>query len=411
MLLLKVVLAIMAMGIYKDYSPLILDSSSFWGTVYVYLHLLVLCFIISWALNKLGVTWYRDILFTSILLLLLLLGTETILRFVVKNHLDYCEISGNPFRARYFEQNIDPKNTPYETYDTVWTAKTEFTYYRVINEKGIFEKSIPPKQAGEVRFLCLGDSFTEGVGTEYDSTWVKQTERLLQKNHPNTNITFINAGLSGNDPFGEYHLLTTKLIDYQPDWVIMVINNSDIFDFMERGGLERYKSDGTISHRTGPWWYQAYRYSYIVRHIAHDIFKLKDFLITEAEEARLIHEGIIEIANICQSTDSIGKKYNFEFLLVLQPMFNEVEENSYGFDELEQLLGKCNRSLNLLPSIKAQVEALPPYTPYYWPLDAHYNALGYQFMGTGIYQYLDSVAFPILRDSTQTPAHATTNQP
>lgn len=410
-LLLKVMLAIMALGIYKDYGPLILESSSFIGTVYVYMHLLALCFIISWAFRKLGVKWYREMLFSGITLLLLLLGTETILRFLVKTHLDYCEISGNPYRASYFEQNIQPKDRQYAPFDTVWTSKTEFAYYREINEKGIFEKSIPPKTTGEIRFLCLGGSFTEGVGTEYDSTWVKQTERLLQKNHPNTKITFINAGVNGNDPFGEYHLLTTKLLDYQPDWVIMVTNNSDIFDFIERGGMERYHPDGSISYRKGPWWYQAYRYSYIVRHIAHDIFKLKGFLITEAEEDRLIDEAVIGINNVCQSIDSIGKKNSFEFLLVLQPMFNEVEENDYGFEEFEQLLGCCNRTLNLLPEIKAKVETLPPHTPYYWPLDMHYNALGYQFMAKSISQYIDTVAFPILIDTTQTPTDASPIQP
>ncbi len=399
----------MIVGIYKDYSPIILESSSFWGTVYVYIHLGILCFAISWALKKLGVKWYREMLFSSIVLVFLLLSTEGVLRFVVKNHLDYCETSGNPFRARYFEQNIDPKEIPYAPFDTVWTTKTEFSYYRVVNEKGIFEKSIPQKEPGEIRFLCLGDSFTEGVGTEYDSTWVRHVEKLIQQRYTDNKIAFINAGTSGNDPFGEYHLLTTKLLDYQPDWVLMVTNNSDIFDYMERGGLERYSDDGTVNHREDPWWYQAYRYSYIVRHIAHDIFHLKDFLVTEAEEQQLITKGINDISALCQSMDSLGAKKGFRFVLILQPMFNEIESNHYNFESVDELLSNRQYSLDLMPSMLEQVEEIPPEKSYYWPLDAHYNALGYQFMGNGIYHYLDSLMQAATHDTVQNQTDATPN--
>lgn len=409
MLLLKVVLVIMALGMYKDYTPLILRSSSFFATVYVYMHIAVLCFALSWLLEKLGIKWHREMLFTSIVLLLLLLGTETVLRFGVKTRLDYCETSGGPYRASMFEQNIDPNEVPYKPSDTVWTHKTEFNYYRVVNEQGLFEKNIPPKQPNEVRFLCLGDSFTEGVGTDYDSSWVKQVERLMQQQHDSVKITFINAGMSGNDPFGEYHLFTSKLMGYQPDWVIMMTNNSDVFDYMERGGLERFKPDGTISYRKGPWWYQAYRYSYIVRHIAHDVFHLKDFLITDAEEQQLITQGIKEISALCQTMDSLGAAEGFNFVLALQPMYYEVEAKEYNFKGFTNLLGACKHTVDIMPSMIEQVQQLSTNTPYYWPLDVHYNALGYQFVGNAVYQYLDSIAYPSSIDTTQSLTNAPSN--
>ncbi len=405
----KIVLAIMLLGIYKDYSPVILESSSFWGTVYIYLHLGVGCFLVSRLLKKIGVRWHRELLFSGLILITLLLATETVLRFGVKTRLDYCEISGNSFRAKYFEQHIDSKELPYAPFDTVWTTKAEFSFHRVINENGIFEKSIPTKEPGEIRFLCLGDSFTEGVGTEYDSTWVKHTEKLMQQSRKDKKITFINAGTSGNDPFGEYHLLTTKLLNYQPDWVIMVTNNSDVFDYMERGGLERYKKDGTVSHRKGPWWYQAYRYSYIIRHIAHDVFHLKDFLVTEAEEQKLVNQSLAEMNTLFKSIDSLGTAKGFEFVLVLQPMFNEVETAQYNFEKVTELLAQRQYAIDLMPSMISQVSKLPPSTPFYWPLDAHYNALGYRFMAHGIFDYLDSIVPATAIDTLQNQNYAAPN--
>jgi len=381
----------MAVGIYKDYSPIILELNSFWATVYIYFHALVLCIALSLVLKRLGVKKHREILFSSIILLCLLLGTETILRFVVKTHLDYCETSGNPYRARLFEQNIDSKEVPYAPFDTVWTSKTEFSYFRIPNEQGIFEKRIGAKRAGEKRFLCLGDSFTEGVGTTYDSTWVKGVERLMQAARPLSEITFINAGQSGSDPFTEFTLLQTKLMAYQPDWVIMMINNSDINEFIERGGLERYNSDGTIDYRKGPWWYQAYRYSYIVRHIAHDVFQLKDYLISAEEHTKLVDEAYVAINSICQKMEKLGKENGFKLVLVVQPMHYEVVANEYAFASFATLKNATTFGTDLMPYLANRVTALEPNTRYYWPLDVHYNALGYQLVADGVHQYIDSI--------------------
>jgi lysophospholipase L1-like esterase len=336
-LLAKAVLLFLFGGFCYDYVPVLLNSSSFAATVFLYFLIALIFIALTFVLKRLGVKKHREILFSSIILLCLLLGTETILRFVVKTHLDYCETSGNPYRARLFEQNIDNKEIPYAPFDTVWTSKTEFSYFRIPNEQGIFEKPIPTKKAGQKRFLCLGDSFTEGVGTAHDSTWVKGVERLLKAAKPMSEITFINAGQSGNDPFAEYTLLQTKLMGYQPDWVIMMVNNSDINEFIERGGLERYKSDGTIDYRKGPWWYQAYRYSYIVRHIAHDIFDLKDYLISAEEHTKLVNEAYLAISSLCQKMEKLGDENGFKFVLVVQPMHYEVAVKKYAFPNFSSI--------------------------------------------------------------------------
>ncbi len=59
-------------------------------------------------------------------------------------------------------------------------APGEFRYTRMSNNLGLSEENIPEvKPANEFRIIGLGDSFTEGVGAPYDSTWVKQLEKIF----------------------------------------------------------------------------------------------------------------------------------------------------------------------------------------------------------------------------------------
>jgi hypothetical protein len=181
---------------------------------------------------------------------------------------------------------------------------------------------------------------------------------------------------------------------YQPDWVIMMVNNSDINEFIERGGLERYKSDGTIDYRKGPWWYQAYRYSYIVRHIAHDIFHLKDYLISAEEHNKLVGEAYTAISSIYKKMEKLGDENGFKFVLVMQPMHYEVAVNKYAFPNFSSINNASKYSVDLMPYLVNHVKNLKPNTKYYWPLDVHYNTLGYQIVADGIYHYLDSILPP-----------------
>jgi hypothetical protein len=74
------------------------------------------------------------------------------------------------------------------------------------------------KAPGEYRLIALGDSFTEGVGTSYDMTWLKVVEARLATAMPDRTFVAYNAGVSGSDPWFAYMLLRESCSRIAPTW-------------------------------------------------------------------------------------------------------------------------------------------------------------------------------------------------
>jgi hypothetical protein len=129
----------------------------------------------------------------------------------------------------------------------------EYKFMRVINSEGLADREhTPAKSVGEYRILALGDSLTEGDGAHADSTWLKFLERNLKKYPIQRNLTFMNAGVCGSDPFYSYVLLKDRLIRYKPDLVLLALNASDLNDLLIRGGMERFLPDGSVKYKNPP---------------------------------------------------------------------------------------------------------------------------------------------------------------
>jgi len=78
--------------------------------------------------------------------------------------------------------------------------RSEFDYSYTANSLGLREVEFSVEKPDSLcRLLFLGDSFTEGVGTPYDSTYPRFFGNLLKESY--NNIQTINAGISGSDPF------------------------------------------------------------------------------------------------------------------------------------------------------------------------------------------------------------------
>lgn len=397
--------ALLLLG-FAGYTNEVLPTNAFMATVVVYVWLLLCWIFITWVLKVLRVAAFREWRLSGVVLLMLLLGVEAYLRFVDRTYLDYTELQESPIRGKLFDASHARDHILPPTNDTTAYANTEFTHIRTRNDKGLYEKPIGTKRPSEIRFLCLGDSFTEGVGTEYDSSWVKQAEGLLRNKYPNLDITFINGGLSASDPFFQYRLLTDNLLQaYQPDWVIVMSNTSDMDDFLERGGMERYRTDGTIVFRESSWWYGAYRYSYIVRHLSRGVFKLTPHLHTHKQHQALANQGYAALAGVCQKFDSLARANNFGFAMVLHPLPHELQKGRAEFDGFETLEGCSQHSLNLFPYFRAHLPHISQ--EYYWPIDGHFKAKGYTVLASGVVAYLCETV-PQFKHP-QTPNHATAN--
>ena len=112
----------------------------------------------------------------------LLFGVALSLRYAVDRYATYWELNVSRQYLSVYEQTGSTWFHSYAYQDSVTYFRPEFTHRRKVNSFGIPEQEIDTtKAANEYRIIALGDSFTEWIGTTYDSTWVKRQQAFSEK--------------------------------------------------------------------------------------------------------------------------------------------------------------------------------------------------------------------------------------
>ena len=326
--------------------------------------------------------------------------TSFILLFLVEiglrgiGHNDtYGEQNGNDYFVS--ESLIENRDSWYFTYtpgEERRFEKSEFVYYREVNSFGFPEKELPlEKQANEFRILALGDSFTEGDGTAYDSSWVKVVERNMQADFPDQMITTFNAGIGGSDVVYQTKLLEDKLLSLQPDVILVGINSSDISDLATRGGPERFQPDGTVKIVDPHSWEWIYGISYTFRTFIHAV-GYSSRLNHDEKFDKALTPGLI-VKTLSRMNDLAGS-VQAGFLVFIHPVKPDLLDQAYHDPEMEVLLDSLDEasfsSVDLLPQFCAsglcreeQIDEI------LWPVNLHFNAEGYRFFGEFVYREMD----------------------
>lgn len=322
---------------------------------------------------------------------ILLFVVEIFLRYGLGFHMTYMERNGSSSYQSGFGQRNPTWFNVLGPDTEIRHVKREFTHVRTTNSLGLAEREVSSEpSANEYRILALGDSFTEGVGTDYDSTWVRVLERKLTSSFPGKSITAINAGISGSDVFYEYMLLKERLLDLEPDLVIVAINNSDVNDIIVRGGMERFQADGTtVYSNSPPSWEWIYGISFIFRSIVHDVLGY-DWLFMKPDEAVVAQrQAAAQITTAVDAFARLAREEEFRLLIVTHPHEWERRSHNYAFGFGDVVADLAN------DTGIAYVDLLDYYTvnriiteenaaEFWWQLDAHHNGRGYQAMGNGI---------------------------
>jgi lysophospholipase L1-like esterase len=318
-----------------------------------------------------------------------LLGGELLLRFGTEAFATYGERNGERYVGVY---SPDPRRyRDYTGVEVVTVEKTEFTHSRRVNALGL-TGDLPPleKAPDEYRIIGLGDSFTEGVGADVDSTWLEVVERNLARRHPERRISTLNGGISGNDPFYEYVLLEDKLLPYRPDLVVIAVNTSDVSDILVRGGAERFLADGTVAYRKPPRWEPLYALSFLTRGLLQGALRYDWLLMPKSELPRAERAAADSIAASLDELRALCRKHSSDLLVVFHPMAFQVQAGRYdrsGFPELVQAQERewGPRAMDLMAVyLERGVMTRDGAGDFYWPSDLHHNAKGYQAMGDAI---------------------------
>ncbi len=324
----------------------------------------------------------KNLLLTAKTLVFLFIFVEMVLRWTGLCQ-TYSEKSWGGYAWTTAQSCMDSWFFTRDPNSTITADAKEFKFHRRTNTLGLSDMEIPPKKAGAIRIIALGDSFTEGVGVSYDSTWVNKLGTSLNQQYPELHFSMVNAGVGGSDPVYEYMLFQEKLIQHSPDLVLMVMNGSDVAEIAHRGGFERFNPDGTTGSGRVSWEW-IYASNHIVRGVMHVLLGYNHYLVPVKEmEARksLFVENVLDITER-MSRLSVNK--DFRVLYVIHPLLADFMVQDYGEPKMLALRDSLTqRGLSFL-DLRAvfenkNISNFDEAQPFYWPIDQHFNQRGYDF--------------------------------
>ena len=106
-----------------------------------------------------------------------------------------------------------------------------------LNAEGFRSDPFPAeKRPGTLRIACIGDSWTFGMNVNQDETYPARVRALLQARTPPANVEVMNFGILGYTSFQGLQLLKARVLDLQPDVLVIGfgMNDSDVAGYRDR---------------------------------------------------------------------------------------------------------------------------------------------------------------------------------
>ncbi len=267
----------------------------------------------------------------------------------------------------------------------------EYSYVYTTNRMGIRERESVFTDTSAQRIICIGDSYTEGLGAPYDSSYPRILETLLQ--HQGIRADVYNAGVAGSDPFFEFMLLKQKLLSAKPQYVLITFNSSDLTDYIFRGGMERFHTDGTTHYNRGPAVERYYKYSYVVRFFLNEILQYDHSLfIKKKDMIQKNSEAVKAYADLFENMKRLSEENHFRLLVIIQPIAKElILNNQHGYEtraafaEMETALHERSVDyVNMWEGLKGKITT-ENQNQYAYPVDCHFNSKGYELFATRLF--------------------------
>ncbi|WP_169829482.1 SGNH/GDSL hydrolase family protein [Desulfatibacillum aliphaticivorans] len=311
--------------------------------------------------------------------------------------------------ATWEERNGGEYVSPYAVQGNSWLmlrppnthmeyAQPEFNFPLKTNSMGIRDKDhAAAKPSGTKRIIVLGDSFTEGQGAIFKESWPKVLEQSLNTDGE-ASVEVIMGGVAGSDPFYCRRLLEERLMQFNPDLVILALNSFDVTDVMARGGEERFLADDRVQYKKTSAWEPLFAKSRLGRLLAMRVFACDWLLLSPREHMKANEEARKNIAELVKEMELSGGKNGFQLVVVLQPHLQELKTGRYnqGLNSLgQQITGEKIPVCDVLPCMKKHLDAAgTPPESLYWEKDFHPNAKGYALFADCIRDWLFFQSLP-----------------
>jgi lysophospholipase L1-like esterase len=325
--------------------------------------------------------------YTFIIIVSVAVLAEISLR-VMGEYMLYSEINGRPYYNGY-NTVTDNWYRTYLPHQKVEYQNPDFNYPFYINAIGIREHELDTAKSDSVlRILVTGDSFAEGIGAPYDSTWPRLLEKYLQQEGVNAEV--INAGVAGSDIYFAYAHYRDVLKNYKPDLIIASLNSSDYVEYLQRGGMERFHADGTTHYKQAPWYEPLYHYSRLFRALCHKFggFWITGLFVSADDYVTNSPTITKQFADVYGKFNSEAHKNGAVLIALLHPTPFELPTNEQPIFEsnikniayLQQLLTQQHITTYNLTTPLKQKFARAELATYCHPHDHHFKPIGYNYM-------------------------------
>jgi len=323
--------------------------------------------------------------------------------------------------SSYTERNGLPYASPHTwRHDVPWLhvaksnavfrdTKLEFDIEIQTNSEGLRDiEHTTAKPDGVYRIIGLGDSSTMGNGAAFEDTYLQVLQRDMDRQRGAVRIEVIAAGHWGSDPVFYYQLLRKRLLKYNPDLVLIALNDTDITDMILRGGMARFGPDGMVRLDSGPWFEWLYARSHVIRLLVHEVFGYQWDLLPPRTYPSREKQALADILDVLLAIKALATQYQFEMLVFHHPLFYHLQKTlppSALQSFCVTLTASGFRCVDLTPTFRQRIKPNEIWD-YYWPRDLHYKPIGYKVLAESLEELLYTVpGFPTeqlhARDTSQ----------
>ena len=274
-------------------------------------------------------------------------------------------------------------------------VRTDTRERRPLNARGYrdLERTLA-KPEGVRRAVCLGDSFTWGVGVLFDDTWPQRLERLLARER-GERWEAVNLGEPGLNTVQEASKLAGEGLAYQPDVVVLgyVLNDSEDGNAAETRRAEEWVEEREQSRAAPPPLLDRSALVRLVRGRVRATIenrrRIAGFRSMYAESYpgwKAGREALRAIGGLCREA-------GVPLVVAVFPLFGNPLDGRYPFAELHAKV-----ALVAGEGGAKVVDLLPQYRDLDWrtlvvdgPNDEHPNEVAYRIASQAIARAVDGV--------------------
>jgi len=311
---------------------------------------------------------------------ILFIGIEFALRIGTTKYLNYFELLHGRY-ASYYGIYTEPV-LHYKANDTLHiSSRGEFSFAFTTNQMGYADREWPDDTIVDTyKILCMGDSFTLGVGAPQDSGWVGSFRQCLLKQ--GINAQTYNTGITGSDIVNEFQKLRTRFSGKQFDAVVLCLNASDLVEIYLRGGRERFTEKRTPAQnplKKSEWLYEIL---FCYRLYVHECLGLNFLFLTKAEAQRedakavnIMREHILDFRQYCLENE-------LSFYFFLHPHSFEMLNQQYMSPVFSTLLTNFEDiGDDFMKEMSQVIKKGQHYSEFYYERDRHFTTEGYRILG------------------------------